>query len=922
MQSSERYEVATRYERYKVATKEVMKFLEKAAPPGPKSIQTLEATARRVTREVPLVVLGELWRAITLRKKSLSFYSKQAVKENESDAKHAYLIQQLEKVWTILRKRQHPRQPEDDDDEDDEEDGFFAALHSNAIEEEEEEDQEENELDRWVGLTVRLEGLIRKPEFNGREGFVSRSLDSGRLKVLSREKEISVKPENCVAVKTPKKENKRDPLRREEERQGWRAGAMWLLMELEVLLEEISKVWKAYAKGEMSLVAAAQCTNFCIGHANRVAQATELEFPELATLERVIAATYLADAVDLPELLSCDDALGLVVDVVFGDDEDPGFDLSVDEGQQRHREVRVQCLYMTLELQEFDADDVVRAVASVKRRLPGIDDDQARSIIFKIAEIGVHRFVGTENPETNELCYGPNGIVGTSEIIRRSRASGKLNPRGWNLSTMKGWLGPAWDEITNPADETNALDDYLESFISSCEYFARNDSPELVESLHVPELIPLWALLREGGHAITMVIAFHACLLSLVHVNSPTDRGCRHVMMTSRSYIKDLRRQTNHDFQEVKTMAAAFKENIVENAMACLERRKVWIEKLESCYKNKFEVDFDPGDVSYKYGDQIPEGYAVESTNELMRKSRDEVLLLNPYVAGQTALATCVSMLECGLFMIDCVGQARFVLHCYSALESVGALEKSKLLELLATVLGGDKATSIKAKHTIWPNGNRPKGNFLVAWDKAISPDRRTVSVLDPSEVSPAFRLSVKGDFSGDELSRGGCSELERALRALRDAIDNDDLLLKINLVPVAIKFLKAAEELPADLDLLTELQTEQRQRERIHRGHSARRHAGHMVVTDSLLSTAEYFGQGDVVLGPHNRRCQKDKQAHDAHVARIRGKGDSDDVREKKLQYVKERAAIFLNSVTFEPPAYPFLRFLPTKNDSVSTLF
>mmetsp|Transcript_24551 Transcript_24551/g.75844 ORF Transcript_24551/g.75844 Transcript_24551/m.75844 type:complete len:214 (+) Transcript_24551:1028-1669(+) len=189
----------------------------------------------------------------------------------------------------------------------------------------------------------------------------------------------------------------------------------------------------------------------------------------------------------------------------------------------------------------------------------------------------------------------------------------------------------------------------------------------------------------------------------------------------------------------------------------------------------------------------------------------------------------------------------------------------------------------------------------------------RKLSILESEDVSPAFDLAVKGDFAGEELSggetRGSCS-LERALDAIRRAFDKEDLLLNVNLVPVAIHFLEAVEHLPTDLGLQEELEKELR-KVSLGVGHCARRSAAHSVVSSDLLGlqSAEYFGQGPLLMnlndGKNKRMAGKEKKSFDAAVARVRGKGDSDDVRQAKLDDLKERATIFLNRVSLRPADY-----------------
>lgn len=100
--------IGSLYEKYKRATQEVVSYLSEKSGLKLRRVKDLVPAAQSMTSPVPVSFLMALWTAIRLRKMAQGFYSRLATESNESDARHAYFITTLERLWRLL-KRTHLR---------------------------------------------------------------------------------------------------------------------------------------------------------------------------------------------------------------------------------------------------------------------------------------------------------------------------------------------------------------------------------------------------------------------------------------------------------------------------------------------------------------------------------------------------------------------------------------------------------------------------------------------------------------------------------------------------------------------------------------------------------------------------------------------------------------------------------------------
>ena len=572
-------------------------------------------------------------------------------------------------------------------------DNFFAMLRV------EDDDEEEEEEDEWCGKTVRIEGLVKRPELNGLEGFVESVVD-GRLRLrCGNARPLAVKPENAIEVKQQKKTDLLDDGGES------RDAATWFLLELEKVCEAISKTWKKYRDNEMSLLAATSCTNFCVGHAHRLATALELEFPELASLESVVAATYLAEAVDaVAKETTRDVALRCVVDVAFGADDSSWTNFEGDLNREhRERIFRIVALHDAV-VGGMESDMfMMLAMASVEKHVG--DATGARRIVTLITDCAMQRFLKDAN-NPDHFFIGGSGILWTSELLRRLNACEKLIFKGMLSVSKRGFHGAPWDEATKPATRIVDLDDYLRNMAPTCAWYAAMER----DYLHIPELVPLWTHLRlhyernERRHGevttlgIGLVVVFQAAMLSVVHVNS-TDRGCGRVMTTVKLFFSQLERETKQNLQDVVALQFGDEPNI--NVVCTnLSEHHGWLETVLRRYNDDFSW--------------------YPNFAEDARRARDMSLLLNPYVAGQFSLVAFIGNLLTSLSVLDSVAETRLILHCYNALQTVDAIEKNDLLEFLATILAGGTGEKTTTSNALWFTGHRPKANFHKAWFESM----------------------------------------------------------------------------------------------------------------------------------------------------------------------------------------------------------
>jgi len=98
--------------------------------------------------------------------------------------------------------------------------------------------------------------------------------------------------------------------------------ATCFLLDLQALLRDAEAMWGEYREGDCSLLAATAMTNACVQHAERLSSCLELRCPALSTLESIVSATFLWDAVSL---VQCEASVGYmtalkaVSEVAFGD---------------------------------------------------------------------------------------------------------------------------------------------------------------------------------------------------------------------------------------------------------------------------------------------------------------------------------------------------------------------------------------------------------------------------------------------------------------------------------------------------------------------------------------------------------------------------------------------------------------------------
>jgi len=782
--------IAGRCEAYKRATASFLDWLALNQPPKARSVRDILTAAQSLNtqgRVLPESVNKNLRNAISLRRSVHCMYEERAQSRSRDDERHFYFIEALESARLLLSApdiSDHTAEPDPSD-------GpaiskpQYAAIQTDIealanrfamLEVEEAADTPDIAVEPpaqkapslLVGETVIIEGVASKPELNGRAGRILQYDEGrGRYAVDVDGQQYCLKPSNTRVSPMDIAEEERYLLGETVQFQ-----AACLLLDIEGVLREVRVAWDEHRHGGCSLLEASARTNACVRHAERLASAFELDMPTLDSLERVVCAAYLMRTISWTQSflkVSFAAALNLVSDITHGI---PGDTVLPTLGGTRV--IFGVELFAKLVAGLTADQQVVKARAQVRQRVGSVTDAQIGTVLERITEDVTTRIArppvaesGTLQDPDDFYC-GDDGLLLTSAFLRvLSSPSANIVRRPDRWSAPKpGFFGPEWHEDHNPAQCTNDLTDYLGGALPALMYFADGEmrvskSKRLtMPELKMETLMPLWPLLETAmdkkASTLALVVAVQAMLVSLVCVNG--ERRCRRVAISTRYAVRKALTQIDHDL-------AAFTE-AATNGCLISERNKSNMEMLRSF------VDF-----THRRHEHPPLSASASDPmlSAISVRQRDQVLLQNPWVAGQQQLVLSFGFgIGCGSTMLDSAGQTSFALHLQNALRVAGAAEPVPLIDdTLMAVIGGENKA-------VWFAGV-PASNFAKAWYHRLGmasnvKTNRKLTGIEPTDLSRTYCYVAEADFSGLPLI-DDANPLPIVLQAITSAFASDQLV-------------------------------------------------------------------------------------------------------------------------------------------------
>lgn len=805
--------IGGRYEAYKRATILFLDWLALKSQPKPATVRAILKAVHNLRSQgvkLPSDVANHLRNAIQLRKEVHQLYEERVQDLSLDDERHKYFIYALETAKNSLSGPAPVVLLPDISDGS----TVLVSTASMAAASSHEFDIEafanrfeilavEEVLDMpdgepaaktpssLIGERVVIQGLIGKPELNGRNGSIISYVEaSGRYVVSIGGQSYGLMPVNMRIEPMASDDEHRDLLGETVQFQ-----AACLLLDLKEVLQEVEDAWGKYRDGQHSLLEATALTNACVRHAARLASAVELQMPTLNCLERVVCAAYLIRTVVWVGAflqVPFETALDVVSDITHGTTSDTV--LPTIKSERVILGVKLYaCLHHAERSREGEgkkAGALMKASKAVRQSVPGSTDEQIGEVLRRVTgdiacRFACPNFEAQTLHDPEDFYCGNNGLLLTAAFVR-VLASPSLNivrrPKVWS-TPKSGFFGLAWNEESNPAKNTDDLRDYLGSILPALLSFAHGESKSIqMPQLKMGTLMPLWQLLEDSmdskGGTLMLVIAMQVALISLVRVNG--GRRCKRLQVTTRLAFSTALKQIDHGIATFTEAAAKGCRNSKMNSRN-FEMLRCWVDFVERRHTTPPLMACDGG----------PEMEAISV------RQRDHALLQNPWVAGQQLLVLHVGLgIGCGSKVLDSVGQASFAVHLQNALRVAGAAEPVVLIDviLMKAFCPDNKA--------IWFAGI-PPSNFAKAWKHRMGMDSNVLSNrklvgLEPEDISLVYRYVAEADFSGLQ-----CIESMDPLPIVLESICSafaTDTLIGVNLAALGTQLASLPERL---VDLL-----------------------------------------------------------------------------------------------------------------------
>ena len=760
------FELVGRLQQYKRATASFLRWLAGLAPPKARRAREILLAAQRVAASgvaVPATTIVDLQRAISLRKQVYLMYG-------DKDARHAYFIELLEEVKNILLASSaagsdgETPPPLKVDVE-----ALANRFEKLVIEESPDGPTAQPFL---IGAAVRIHSLKGKPELNGKMGYSSKFIAAkGRYCVKIGAEEMLLKPDNLFLVAA------------EEEEESFilgetaEIGAMFLLQDLQTALEAVETAWDDYKEGKCTLLAATALTNACIRHAERLASETEINHPELSSLERVVTVAHMADAIRWVAgefVLPFDKALEVVADIAHGDPKNTKITQTrstLTGHLKSRRQLHGIALGMAVTATEGTVDGIdvsslanpellQQARAHMAGQVPNVSQEQIDATITMVGTV-VHEKLEVDfcqDTPCDNFLAGSKGLLHTSAFLRQLSAVGIVRVPTTLSTPNPGFFGPAWNESAEQATSVHDLFDYMGCAVPAWLFFAHyelrtgpgKDQQIKIPDLHMDTLMPFWKLLQNAMDrnrvTVALAIAVQAALLSVIRVNG--QKRCMRVQVTARAGFAKALKNTQ---AAIELLAGDTSKN-TEGAKRNLKHMEWWLNEW-----NKRATTAPPGS-----GDDVRAS-----------RQRDQAMLQTPWVVGQQLIViSCGYGLECGVSNLDNIGQLSLTLHLYNAMRAVDIIESLPLLERLMDEVGTNKAVFF---------AGRPTCNFMKHWYHRMgmasdTKSQRKLTGLETQDLSTAFRRAALADFSDLSIDEHA-DPLQLVLDGIRTAFTDDKFI-------------------------------------------------------------------------------------------------------------------------------------------------
>jgi len=509
--------------------------------------QTLAARAV----QAPGHVLADLDTSIRVRREVGRLYAR----GGERDAKHDYFVEILEIARSALRSVAPPAGPASGGSafapswpEKSPEKSFAGLTVEEPCDAPEPAPSAPLATPNLVGESVRIHGLVSKPELNDRLAFVVRLVpETGRYQVRCDGSDYCLRPSQLTVEKSDEQEDLLGETLVFE--------ASCFLLDLQSLLRDAEAVWDEFARGECGLLAATAMTNACVGHAERLASSLELRCSALSSIEHISCATYLGDTVVWVQRelgVGYEIALGAVRDLAFGHPSltkiTRGVVFGIELGsallcidEARNGGVPLHAM----DLVHYDSI-IEGANARLRANLPTASSQQMRAVVDEVVAGCLCCFAGDDGYmcDDGHFLTGENSLLDTSSFLRRFAAAKNFRPpREWSAPHV-GFFGQPWDEETNPASCTGELYDYIGGALPALIWFSyhemwhgtigRKGQRIVCPDLKMERLMPLWPMLQRGVEeersSTALTIAIHVAALSVVRVNG--QKRCKRIQVS------------------------------------------------------------------------------------------------------------------------------------------------------------------------------------------------------------------------------------------------------------------------------------------------------------------------------------------------------------------------------------------------------
>jgi hypothetical protein len=254
------------------------------------------------------------------------------------------------------------------------------------------------------------------------------------------------------------------------------------LLDLEAAFGEVDSAWEDLAQERIGLLAATAVSSECVRHVQELAASLALTHPALSTLERVVSAAYLMEAIEFVQrayAAPIEVALELVADTAFGD---PHETQATWFGGGHRGAPTMRLLHEFIVLTDPSKMDRAwqRVVHLLGRRLCRDETDR---MIKMIVDSLARRFLRVETMRNFEarvsdedFLSGDSGLLFTSQFARLMSASRMIEPpRAWS-APRQGFFGPQWDESEHAVTSTLQLMDYLGGVIPALVWAAQSSN--------------------------------------------------------------------------------------------------------------------------------------------------------------------------------------------------------------------------------------------------------------------------------------------------------------------------------------------------------------------------------------------------------------------------------------------------------------